>query len=211
MRVRRCVVWAMLVYGVSQLGCQYRTPRVFATEGDALRHFAEHRHEFTALAHSWLASGHSHLYWFGRTMLGREVFTWNDYWVYPNWWSFDVMHWNGHNYVVEKAGTFNEAAFKCGTVSQEILAWQSRMAALRIDTIRHENAQRGTERFSYLEMSFFPARAPYGFWYAPKDNPTAERELLALVIERPRAGLKVRLVGDGWFYFEGHIPFTRGR
>jgi len=168
------------------------------------------------LADSWLASRHSHLYWFGRSMLGREVFTWNDYWVRPNWWSFEVMHWNGHDYVVEKAGTFNEAAFKCGAAGQEILRWQTRMAALRIDTIRRENAKRGTERFSYLEVSFFPAIAPYGFWYAPKGDPIAERELLALAAERPRAGLKTSIVGDGWFYFEGlwtrdDIPFTRER
>jgi len=65
-------------------------------------------------------------------------------------------------------------------------------------------------------VSSFPVIAPYGFWYVPKGDPVAQRELLALAAERLRAGLKMSVVGDGWFYFEGlwtgeDIPFTRER
>jgi hypothetical protein len=85
MRARHFILWVVLVFAVSETGCQWRTSRVFATEEDAERHLGEHLDEFTALADSWLSGGHSHLYWFGWSLLGREVFTWNDYWVRPDW------------------------------------------------------------------------------------------------------------------------------
>jgi hypothetical protein len=129
--------------------------------------------------------------------------------------SFEVTHWNGHDYVFRKVGTFDEVALYCGATGQEILRWRSRMAALGIDEIRRENAQQGAKRFSYLEVSFFATMAPYGFRYAPKADPVAQRELLALT-RQPPAGLTMRSIGGGWFYFEGlwagdDFPFTRER
>ena len=210
------MVITVVLLALGETGCEYSTPRAFATEGDAERHLSQHLKQFTVLAGLWLSSGHSHLYWYGRSILGRELFTWSDYWVRPNWWTFEVMHWNGHEYIVDNVASLDDAARICGSTRQEILGWHSQLASLSIDMISREIATRDATRFSYVEISFFPVLAPYGFRYAPPSDSVAQRELKDLARQRPRRGIKMSDLGDGWFYFEGlwtgeDLPFKRVR
>ena len=174
----RYFAWVTVLVVLVETACYVDTARprvVFPTEEAAERYFAEHRDEFSNLAIAWLASGHSQL-----AVIDREWFVWNECRVSPNFWWFEVMRWNGHEYVVQRVRTVNEAALKCGTTRQEILKWQERLALVRVGEITHQRAVKGTKRFSYVELGFLESTQPYGFRYAPRGDPVAQRELTGL-------------------------------
>jgi hypothetical protein len=191
--------------------------RRFPTEQVAVDHLRIHRDAYRALADAWLASGNKQVYWFGLSNFNQEMYTWNDYWIGPKWWWWEVMHWDGRQYIVQRAATFEETARISGTSAEEVSAWRRSMEALGVDEIERVSANGQTGPFTYVEIGHFPHPIhPWGFRYAPVADRTAQIALQSWARRAPPRGSRMHDLGDGWFYYEGlwrggPDPFERKR
>ena len=123
----------------------------------------------------------------------------------PQWWDWDVMHWNGRDeYIHETAFTFEDTARLAGISGAKVLYWQRQMASLGVDCVTRFNAELEGRTFSYAEVRYFPAIRPYGFLYG--DSAVSHRALLLWTQQAPIQGCVMNELKNGWFYFEGLCP-----
>jgi hypothetical protein len=149
-------------------GCNRRArERLFPTEQAAVDYFRAHQNAYRSLAEDWLASGDHGLYWFGWSDLHQETYTWNDYRVNPKsqWW--EVTHWDGREYAVQRAESFEETAKLSGTSAEEVSRWHSGLQSLGVDMIARVRRTESGVPFSYIEIGYFPYLDPYGFRFVP--------------------------------------------
>jgi hypothetical protein len=141
--------------------------------------------------------------WFGWSDLHQETYTWNDYRVNPKsqWW--EVTHWDGREYAVQRAESFEETAKLSGTSAEEVSRWHSGLQSLGVDMIARVRRTESGVPFSYIEIGYFPYLDPYGFRFVPPGDGAAERELESWTKRPASARHRMDALGNGWFYYEG--------
>jgi len=128
------------------------------------RQFRPHESAYRTLASDWLTGGRTSMCWFGTWLLGKENHRWGGFWVRPKWWTWDVMYWNGHEYVEQPASSFDQTAIISGTTSAEIVRWYEQMAKLGVDCISTISGTFGREAFQYVQLEYFPPIHPNGLF-----------------------------------------------
>ena len=73
------------------------------------------------------------------------------------------MHWDGHEYIVQRAASFAQSAEISGTSGEEVAQWHRRMESLGVDMIATVRATKDGIPFNYLETENFPGRDPSAF------------------------------------------------
>ena len=116
--------------------------------------------------------------------------------------------------MVQRAESFDETARLCGTSGMEVSKWYRRLETLGIDKVATVSALKDSNRFSFVQLGFFPESETYGFLFAPANSSTAQEELQALSGFPKHPGHRVDALDHGWFYYEGHwgpdgLPFSR--
>jgi len=208
------VLAPVLLVDAGCVNVDHTSPREYADVVSMERHFRPNENAYRALASGWLSGGRTSMCWFGTSLLGRETYQWGEFWVSPEWWSWDVMHWNGHEYVNETASSFDQTALISGTTSKEVVRWHEQMASLGVDCISTTAVTFAGETFRYVQLEYFPPRHPNGLLYAPPSSNGTARQALSLWAQKASSpSLQMRSFGDGWFYYDGHlsrsdIPFA---
>lgn len=116
------------------------------------------------------------------------------------------MHWNGSEYVVQDARSFEETARLCGVSGKEVSNWYRRLDELganKITTVSAIRVRDGT-RFRFVQIGFLPEWDAYGFLFARANDRVAQEELQSLAKFPKHPGHRVDALGDNWFYYEGH-------
>ena len=172
------------------------------------RQFRPHESAYRTLASDWLTGGRTSMCWFGTWLLGKENHRWGGFWVRPKWWTWDVMYWNGHEYVEQPASSFDQTAIISGTTSAEIVRWYEQMAKLGVDCISTISGTFGREAFQYVQLEYFPPIHPTVCLYAPPSSSGTARQALSVWAQRTSSpAFHMKSFGDGWFYYDGHLPW----
>jgi hypothetical protein len=202
---RVCAQAGACIVILASSACDRAPTRRFPTKQAALEQLRAHQDAYKSLAQDWFATGYQHLYWFGRSKLGREIYTWNGYWVRELGPSWEVSHWDGREYVNQRATSFEETARLSRSSADEVSRWLRRLESLGIDKTERVSVLNNGVNISFVRIGYFPESNAYGFLFVPEGDVTTENMLNAWAKSAPqRLGHRLEPLGDQWFYYEGH-------
>lgn len=207
-----CLILSVLLTSV---GCEYlvsassrKYPDIAAME----RQLRQNENLYRRLAEDWLATGGTDMCWFGTSLLGREEYTWGEYWVRSDWWKWNVTHFDGHRNIQVTAASFDRTAILSGTTPDQLLQWHERMKRLGVDCISTITGTFEETDFKYVNFEYFPARYPNGLFYTPPTSNAGDRAFEMWERRAPPPRRMMKAIGKHWFYYDGfytgsQIPF----